>query len=333
MHMTSELRISWQYPLLTAFIFAATLLLPSAPALAQQGPPGLEPPGSSGMLSSTLPRAGERIFIEPLVVKDADIDNQITMMPQYMGGYHHSSAFQNLLTIEKRLWYNFSLQIGAQYDAVFTPHFTASGWEFEEVQSKYMFYENPTHEIFATWIERVLFSPQTSLVSRESYPAQLNSYFLFNKGFGDIPISFLRPFAIQSDGVWTQPFGNAPQPLAPYLGAANYDQALRFDFALEYSLLYLNDVVGHPVPSYLVHFTPAVEMRLLTNFAHNGYYGESAGYLSYELNYQAPSYQISFAYQRSFGPDAPFRGQSFLLYATYFYDDLLREWGFNPTPW
>jgi hypothetical protein len=318
---------------LAIVIITLGLLLTGTSAPAQQDGTNSGPASSSGMLLSSLPRAGERIFIEPLVVKDADIDNQATMMPQFAGGYHGSHFFQNLLTVEKRLWYNFSLQIGAQYDAVFAPGFTTSGWEFEEIQGKYLIYENAAHEIMVTWIERALFSPQSSLVSKESYPFELNSYFLFNKGFGDLPISLLRPFAIQSDGVWTQPFGSAPQPLAPYLGAAFYDQALRFDLALEYSLLYLNDVVGRSVPSFLMHFTPAVEMRILTNFANNGYYGQTAGYLSYELNYQAPWYQISFAYQRSFGPDAPFSGQSFLVYATYFYDDLLRKLGFNPTPW
>lgn len=285
------------------------------------------------MLLSSLPRAGERIFIEPLVVKDADIDNQITTMPQIMGGFHKSLVFQNLLTIEKRLTYNFSIQVGAQYDALFAHQIKTADFQFEEVQGKYLVYENAAHEIMVTWIERALFSPENSLVSRQSYPFQLNSYFLFNKGFGDLPISFLRPFAIQSDAVWMQPFGSTSQPLAPYIGAAYYDQTLRFDFALEYSLLYLNDVVGVSVPGILKHITPAVEARTLTNLSNNGYYGQTAGYLSYEINYQGPWYQISFAYQRSFGPDAPFAGQSFLLYATYFYDDLLRKLGFNPTPW
>jgi hypothetical protein len=284
------------------------------------------------MLLSSLPRAGDRFFIEPLVVKDADIDNQITTMPQFMGGYHNSQAFQNLLTIEKRLFYNFSLQVGTQYDAVFAPHLATSGFEFEEIQGKYLIYESAVHEFMATFIERALFSPQDSLVSRQSYPFQLNSYVVINKGLNELPISFLKPFAIQSDAVWTQPFGTSPQPLAPYLGAAYYDQALRFDLALEYSMLYLNDVVGHSVPSYLLHLTPAIEARILTDFSNNGHYGQTAGYLSYELNYQASWYQISAAYQRYFGPDAPFYGQSFVLYATYFYDDLLHSWGFNPTP-
>ncbi len=330
--LTNRLRVSARRLRLTIALVAAALLSSSPLVFAQQATAGSGPSNSSGMLLSSLPRAGDRIFIEPLVVKDADIDNQITTMPLFMGGFHGSQAFQNLITIEKRLWYNFSLQVGTQYDAVFAPDLTTSGFEFEEIQGKYLVYENAAHEIMATFIERALFSPQDSLVSKQSYPLQLNSYFLFNKGLGDVPVRFLRPFAIQSDVVWTQPFGSAPQPLAPYLGGAYYDQAFRFDFALEYSLLYLNDVVGQSVPSFLQHLTPAVELRTITNLSNNGFYGQTAGYLSYELNYQAPWYQISVAYQRSFGPDAPFAGQALLLYATYFYDDLLRRLGFNPTP-
>ncbi|MCL5044828.1 MAG: hypothetical protein M1336_06025 [Deltaproteobacteria bacterium] len=290
------------------------------------------PEGSTGLLGSSLAKAGDRIFIEPLVAKDPDIDNQVTAVPQYVSGYHRSSSFELPFTIEKRLTPSFSLQVGTQYEQLFAPGLAPGGLEYGEVQGKYLFYVNAPHEIMASFIVRVLALTGMHDVG-QGPPAQVNSYLLFSKGFGDLPVWWLRPLAVQADVAGLVPIGQGQEPLAPFLGLANFGDMLRFDVAVEYSLLYLNDVVGLRMPVILNQVTPAVEVRTLTNLSANGYYGQSAGYASYEVNYQASWYQVSVAYQRSFGPDAPFRGASWLVYVTYFYDDLLERLGFNPTPW
>jgi len=287
---------------------------------------------ATGLYSSALPKAGERIFIEPLVVKDADIDNQITLVPQFGGAYHDSHIFQDPFTIEKRLTERFSLQIGTQYTALFAPNLQTSNFQFFSLQGKYMLFLNAPHEIMASLIVKALAPSQLGKIGQDN-PLTIYSYLVFNKGLGDLPWRLIRPFALQSDIAWIQPVGAGQEPLADYYGLADFDQTFRFDLCLEYSLLYLNDIVGIRVPNYLAQLTPAIEARGLTNLSNNGYYGRSAGYLSYELNYQSSWYQVSAAYQQSFGADAPFRGWNIFLYYTYFYDDLLSRLGLAPTPW
>jgi hypothetical protein len=304
----------------------AMLVVAGGPAQAQTNG------NATGLYSSALPKAGERIFIEPLVVKDADIDNQITLVPEFGGGYQDSHIFQDPFTIEKRLTGRFSLQIGTQYTALFASHLQTSNFQLFSLQGKYMLYLNAPHEIMVSLIVKALVPSQLGQIGQDN-PLTVYSYFVFNKGLGDLPWRLIRPFAVQSDLAWIQPVGAGRQPLADYYGLSDFEQTFRFDVALEYSLLYLNDIVGVRVPSYLAQLTPAIEARELTNLAKNGYYGRTAGYISYELNYQTSWYQLSAAYQQSFGANAPFRGWNALLYYTYFYDDLLSRLGLDPTPW
>lgn len=311
-----------------AVICLAIYLLPGVKARADNGPWD-----ASGLYNSSLPAAGERIFLEPLVAKDADIDNQITPVPQYSGGRRVSSFFDLPLTVEKRLTPHFSLQIGAQYEALFAHDFETDGFASVEAQGKYLLYLNGTHEIMTSFIVRALAPTQTSKVGQGN-PLTMSYYLVFNKGLGDLPIGWLRALAIQSDAAWINPIGNGPSPLAAYQGFSGFGAALRFDFELEYNLPYLNHVLEVPFPRFVARLSPAVECRVLTNMAKaGGHQGLTTGFLSYELNYQAPLYQVSLAYQQPFGSRAPFTGQSVILFVTCFYDNLLTELGFNPTPW
>lgn len=288
---------------------------------------------ASGLYNSSLPAAGERIFLEPLVVKDADIDNQITPVPQYSGGRHVSSFFDLPLTVEKRLTPRLSLQIGTQYEALFARDFETDGFTSVEAQAKYLLYLSDKREIMTSLIARALAPTQTSKVGVGN-PLTMTYYLVLNKGLGDLPIGWLRAFAFQSDAAFINPIGDGASPLAAYQGLGEFGDTLKFDFELEYNLPYLNHVLEIPLPRFVARLSPAVECRVLTNMAKTGgHQGLTAGFLSYEMNYQSSWYQVSAAYQRPFGADAPFRGGGVVLFATYFYDNLLSKLGFDPTPW
>ncbi|MHB2025826.1 MAG: hypothetical protein ACYCPQ_04190 [Elusimicrobiota bacterium] len=235
------------------------------------------------------------------------------------------------ISLEKRITRNFSLRLDSQYLSVSGPAVHASGWNAMGLQAKYLFYENDPHEIFTTFILRAT-TPTGAGSAGQGNPLTVYSYLVFNKGMGDLPVSWIRPFAIQTDIAGIAPFGSGPQPLSPYVGLADFGDAFRFDGALEYSLLYLHDVVGAVVPAWLRPITPAVEVRTLVNLSSGGHEGATAGYLSYELNYQAPKYQLSLAYQEPYGFQAPFVGRQWLLYVTFYYGWILRDLGFHATP-
>jgi hypothetical protein len=286
---------------------------------------------TTGMLSSGLAHAGNRIFLEPLIVKDGDIDNQLTLMPAYGGMAGRSSAFTTPIMLEKRLTHRFSLRVDTHYIDLWTPDHTYTGFQYAGLQGKLLLYENDPHEIFTTFIMRGI-TPVGGAVGQGN-PFTLYSYLVFNKGLGDLPNRWLRPLAFQTDIAGIVPFGNGPMPLSDFMGTYDYGTSFRFDGAIEYSLLYLHDIIGVSMPDFLAHLTPAVESRTLVNLSDNGFYGLTEGYLSYEMNYQADWYQISVAYQQPYGADSSFMGQRYVLYTTFFYGWLLKKMGLHATPY
>ncbi len=286
---------------------------------------------ATGVYNSDLARAGNRIFIEPLVVKDADVDNQLTLAPSLSPAYGGSNIFQTPITLEKRLTHSMSIRFESHYEDVETPGGAHSGFQYFGVQGKYMFYENAPHEIMATAIVRAT-TPMGASQAGQGNPLTLYGYLLFNKGMGDIPVSWIRPFAIQSDIAGITPFGNGPEPLSPYVGLYDFQDSFRFDGALEYSFLYLHDVVCWNVPKVLDQIVPAVEARTLVNESSNGHQGATAGYTSYEINYQTDWYQIGLAYQAPYGVDSSFIGKRGMLYMTFFYGWILKKMGYHATP-
>ena len=294
--------------------------------------PGGSPGTTTGMLASGLAHAGNRIFLEPIIVKDGDIDNQLTLMPAYGGMPGQSSAFTTPVMLEKRLTHHFSLRVDTHYIALWTPGKTYEGLQYAGLQGKLLLYENDPHEIFTTFIMRGI-TPVGGSAVGQGNPFTLYSYLVFNKGLGDLSSRYLRPFALQTDIAGIVPFGDGPMPLSDFMGTYDYGNSFRFDGALEYSLMYLHDIEGVKMPDFFAHLTPAVESRTLVNLSNNGYYGLTEGYLSYEMNYQADWYQVSVAYQEPYGADSSFMGQRYVLYTTFFYGWLLKKMGYHATPY
>lgn len=270
----------------------------------------------TGIYQSFLPRAGNRIFIEPLVGKDADIDNQVNFVPydQWAGEGH---AWAVPVSVEKRITSRFSVEAATQLDgppAESAGAWTDAGWG---LQGKYLFGLSAKREIMASAIVKGDAPAGPPLFSQT--PWALNEYLVFNKGFGDLPQNWLRPLALQSDVGAESPFADAPD-----------GRFLRTDLVVEYSLAYLNDIVGAPVPPGLRHVTPAVEWRNRDGWEQ----GEDGGFLSWELNWQAKTWQLSLAYQNPYGAAVSgFAGTQVQLYLTLYYDNLLQRLGFDPTPY
>ncbi len=311
---------------------------PTSPASPLAGPsvdhPGalpVAPSTTTGMLASGIAHAGNRIFLEPLIVKDGDIDNQLTLMPTYGGMPGRSSAFTTPIMLEKRLTHHFSLRVDTHYIDLWTPGKGYSGFQYAGLQGKLLLYENDPHEIFTTFIMRGI-TPVGGSPVGQGDPFTLYSYLVFNKGLGDLSSFWLRPIAFQTDVAGIVPFGNGPMPLSDFIGLNDYGDSFRFDGAIEYSLMYLHDIEGVKMPDFIAHLTPAVESRTLVNLSNNGFYGATEGYLSYEMNYQADWYQVSVAYQQPYGVDSSFVGQRYVLYTTFFYGWLLKKMGYHSTP-
>ena len=131
---------------------------------------------------------------------------------------------------------------------------TVDGFQNFDLGSKYELYQNPEHEFIASvGVDWSIGGTGGRSIGAESF-STVSPALLLGKGFGDLPdsVPFLKPFAITTD---------IAEDFPTEAGDSN---ALEWGFALEYSLVYLEDNVrdtGLPHPWRdmipLVEFTPS----------------------------------------------------------------------------
>ncbi|HEX4084703.1 MAG TPA: hypothetical protein VHY22_07330 [Chthoniobacteraceae bacterium] len=118
---------------------------------------------------------------------------------------------------------------------------TMDGFQNFDLGSKYELYQNPAHEFIASaGVDWSIGGTGGRSIGADSFSTISPAFFL-GKGFGDLPdsVPFLKPFAITTD---------IAEDFPTEAGDSN---ALDWGFALEYSLVYLEDNVkdtGLPHP-------------------------------------------------------------------------------------
>jgi hypothetical protein len=130
------------------------------------------------------------------------------------------------------------------------------------------------------------------------------------KGFGDLPIGWLRPFAI------TGTFGYEVSD-RPALSPSQFDYAM----SLQYSLPYLNQhVKAIGLPEFFKHLVPAVEVAMTT--PDRG--GTATGTISPGVFYEAPTWQVGAEAAIPINSTTrQMQGTGFIVQFHLFLDDLL----------
>jgi hypothetical protein len=223
---------------------------------------------------------GQRSFIEPFVTEDVNPKNEFVIArPEY-----DWAAEQKVLHygfgLEKKLSDDLSLTLDSEWLDISSPgaeepqvaeepkedvQADASGFGNLGVTAKYSFLRSEPHEAIMSFAVEAEIPTGSEHVGAERFVA-LRPFFLYGKGFGDLPdgLEWLRPFAVQGD------FG--PEVSTDH----ETTTAFVHDIALEYSIPYLQSSVkdvGLRWP--LANLIPVVEF----NFEH-GLKGEESGTMS-----------------------------------------------------
>ena len=208
---------------------------------------------------------GERSFIEPFVTEDVNPKNEFVIArPEYDWGAE-AKVFHYGFGVEKKLTDNLSLTLDSEWlhlsprDA---EEESTSGFGNLGTTLKYSFFRSDPHEAIASFALEAEIPTGSAEVGAERFVA-FRPFFLYGKGFGDLPDGFdwLRPFAVQGD------FG--PEISTDHETTTSFVHNIALQYSIPYLQSSVNDI-GLRWP--LANLIPVVEL----NFEH-GLKGEESG--------------------------------------------------------
>jgi hypothetical protein len=212
--------------------------------------------------------AGDHMFISTLLIDDPNVADEASLptfsyLPQSDGTGAYGLGYE----LDKRITENFGFAIESGYDWITQPgNKTANGWENLTVTLKYKPYVNAVHEfMLSVGVQRVLArtganGTNGAVLDNDDSSSTIPTIY-FGKGFGDIPVPFLRPLALTGE-----------------LGYQIADKKLKVDengdptnngisngwsggLSLQYSMRYLSSQVkDYGLPDFVNKLTPVVEL-------------------------------------------------------------------------
>jgi hypothetical protein len=189
---------------------------------------------------------GQRSFIEPFVAEDVNPKNEfVVARPEWDEG-RDGRTFTLGFGLEKKITDDFSLTLDSSWlivDPNEESH--ANGFGNLGITLKYAFWKNPAHEAI-TSIALESTAPTGSQDVGAEKDWSFKPFFLYGKGFGDLPpsLKYLQPLAVQGD--------------AGFEISTDHDRTTTFahNVAVEYSIPYLQSFVrdfglGWPVKDFI----------------------------------------------------------------------------------
>jgi hypothetical protein len=214
---------------------------------------------------------GDRVFPATLTIDDPGVNDELVLPTfAYMASANPNGTLGPI-----------SYQLGWEYDKLITKDLAisigsegitwqrnpqAAGWANIDTELKYVFYQDPAHEfIFAggvnvSWAGTG--SPQSASLPSDPFTTVTPKLF-FGKGFGDVSVDWVRPFAITGEVDYNIPFTSINAD-----GSLNAN-TVTYGATLQYSLLYMNSYV-HEVPDFFKKLIPSFEVLLTTPVSNIG---------------------------------------------------------------
>jgi hypothetical protein len=222
--------------------------------------------------------AGPHMFVSTLIIDDPNVADEASLptffwLPQPTEASAPApQLYQLSVELDKRITQNFGFALATGYSWLRTPGSkTASGWQNLEAGLKYKVYVNPEHEFMASvGVSREFArtgangSNGAALDNDDSSSTTPTIY--FGKGFGDVPIGWLRPLAITGELGYQiadkklKVTGTDPDSgnLLFNNGASNQWTG---GLSIQYSLRYLSSQVkDYGLPEFVNRLTPLVEV-------------------------------------------------------------------------
>jgi hypothetical protein len=232
--------------------------------------------GIGPALSHTI--VGNRVFPATLTVDDPGVNDELALPSfAYIANPDNSNEFDYRFAWQKTITYNLSFSIGSALTHLVNtvrPDGTiggVTGWQNIETQLKYVPYQNAEHEFLVA----AAFSAEWGRTGNASVGAEpftaLTVKGFVGKGFGDLDVDWLRPFAVTGEVDYTWSTHPITVGFNPEEGVTidRTPTVLTYGATLQYSLLYMNSFV-HEVPPFFRQLIPTFEVVVSTPVSNIG---------------------------------------------------------------
>jgi hypothetical protein len=253
--------------------------------------------------------AGVRVFPVTLTIDDPGVADEASI-PTFSvqrqaadGGPGPTYQYNFGAEFDKRITENLGVGINGGYTVQNTENDkTRTGFQDINVTLKYQTWVNAPHEaILSLGVIREFGRTGTAHIGADQYGSTTPTVY-FGKGLGDLPVSWLRPFAITGTGGFAiadkeLKVVGAPQP-AGFMGMAaqtlnnGYSNRWVGGLSLQYSLPYLtSQVKDYGLPEFFNRLIPLVEVAYSSPAAKPSNLGTQVVYAPGVL-YEGQSYQV-----------------------------------------
>jgi hypothetical protein len=217
--------------------------------------------------------AGDHMFISTLLIDDPNVADEaslptFTTLAQPNDGGGAPVAYGLGFEFDKRITENFGFAIDSGYNWLKQPGAkTATGWSNLAVTLKYKPYVNAEHEfMLSVGVERDIArtganGTNGAVLANDDSSSTVPTIY-FGKGFGDIPVGWLRPFALTGELGYV--IADKKLKVDPSTGTPinnGIANAWQGGLSLQYSIRYLSSQVkDYGLPDFVNKLTPVVEL-------------------------------------------------------------------------
>jgi hypothetical protein len=217
--------------------------------------------------------AGDHMFISTLLIDDPNVADEASLptfsfLPQPTDGGPAANQYGLEFEWDKRITENFGFAIDSGYNWLTQPGAkTANGWNNLAVTLKYKPYVNADHEFMLSVgvqrdFARTGANGTNGAVLDNDDSSSTTPTIYFGKGFGDIPIGWVRPFALTGELGYT--IADKKLKVDPVSGDPvnnGMSNAWSGGLSLQYSIRYLSSQVkDYGLPRFVNRLTPVVEL-------------------------------------------------------------------------
>jgi hypothetical protein len=266
--------------------------------------------------------AGDRVFPVTLTLDDPGVADEVTL-PQITDqpGAGPSNSTQYQWEWDKTITPNTVLIYNHGYDVdTMSGSKRQTGFENAVITGKWQAYVNPDHEfIVSLGVQRELSgNVQTVNIGGDKYGSTGPTIY-FGKGFGDLPIQALRPFAVTGELTYTIP----DRPLNTAGDNSGTARSLFGGLSLQYSLPYLQaNVKDYGLPDFVNRLVPLIELNYNSPVGGPAPGNPMKLQTSFGAIYMADTYQVGI---EAIAPLNNAAGQRFgaIVQVHFFLDDIL----------
>ncbi len=217
--------------------------------------------------------AGDHLFVSTLLIDDPNVADEASLptfsyLPQPTDGGPAPGLYALGFEFDKRITENFGFALNDGYNWLTQPGSkTANGWQNLVVTLKYKPYVNAEHEfLMSVGVQRAFArtganGSNGAVLGNDDSSSTIPTFY-FVKGFGDVPVGWLRPFALTGElgyAIADKKLKIDPVAYTPVNnGVAN---AWTGGLTVQYSIRYLStQVKDYGLPDFVNKLTPLVEM-------------------------------------------------------------------------